>query len=482
MQKQSHPGLLFFILAFVKALSVFLLILSGACGLSAQRAVVVTSVPANTPDGATLFLAGGPNGWDPAAPDWVFTPWEGGPHLLDVPADAPTSFPGKITRGSWATVEGNASGGFLPNRTFDFAEADTLYISVLTWEGTAPPPPDLPENLEVLDDAFFMPQLDRTRRVRVLLPGNYADEPALHYPVLYMHDGQNLFSAQESFAGEWEVDEAMAAFEAEGYPGALIVAVDNGGVHRIDEYTPYAHPQHGGGDGDAYAQFIAETLKPYVDEHYRTLPGREHTGIMGSSLGGLISFYTAVKYQEVFSKAGVFSPSFWFNSLIYDFAAAEGKQEEMRFFFLAGGQESAGLDAQVTDMVDVLGDAGFGTDEVRYDFVPEGQHSEWFWAQEFPEAFEWLFIEAALSTGAVADPNFDVTVFPNPADDAFSLRLPEGVQAASVTLFDQTGRTAAEFGPVTGRCDIGHLRAGLYFLRIEAEGNAAMKKLVKGIR
>ncbi len=471
-----------FILAFVKSISVLLLILAGACGLSAQRAVVVTSVPAATPQDETLYLAGAPNGWDPGTPDWAFEPWQEGSYLLDIPEAAPNSFPGKITRGSWATVEGNASGGFLPNRTFDFAEADTLYISVLTWEGTAPPAPDLPENLEVLDDAFFMPQLDRTRRVRVLLPGNYADEPDLHYPVLYMHDGQNLFSAQESFAGEWEVDEAMAAFEAEGYPGALIVAVDNGGVNRIDEYTPYAHPQHGGGDGDAYAQFIAETLKPYVDEHYRTLPGREHTGIMGSSLGGLISFYTAMKYQEDFSKVGVFSPSFWFNSLIYDFAETEGKREDMRFFFLAGGQESAGLDADVSAMVDLLAEAGFSDEEYRYDFVPSGQHAEWFWAQEFPGAFEWLFIDAALSTRPAADPKFDVTVFPNPADDAFSLRLPDGAQPASVTVYDQTGRTAAEFETVTGRYDIGHLPAGLYFLRVEVGGNAAMKKFVKGIR
>lgn len=442
-----------------------------------QRSVVITSVPANTPDGATIYLAGAPNDWNPGDPDWTFEPWQESSYLLDIPEAAANSFLGKITRGSWDTVEGNASGGFLPDRSFNFSNADTLYISVLTWEGTAPPPSDLPENLEVLDEAFFMPQLDRSRRVRVLLPLNYQAEPEMHYPVLYMHDGQNLFSAQESFAGEWEVDEAMAAFEADGYPGALIVAVDNGGTHRIDEYTPYAHPQHGGGDGAAYAEFITETLKPYVDEHYRTLPGREHTGIMGSSLGGLISFYTAMAYQDVFSKVGVFSPSFWFSSLIYDFAETEGKQAAMKFFFLAGGQESANLDAQVTEMTDVLSEADFASDEWRYDFVSNGQHSEWFWAQEFPEAFEWLFMDASLGTGSSAE--IEIAVFPNPAIDSFSVRTRGGASPASVTVLDQTGRIVLQSTARGDRFEIGHLPAGLYFLRIETAEGTAVEKLIK---
>lgn len=453
-----------------------LCLLTITCGLNAQRAVVISSVPDDTPAGETIYLAGSPNEWNPGDPDWAFTPWQQG-YLLDIPPTAPASFPGKITRGSWATVEGNASGGFLPDRTFNFGATDTLYIAVLSWEGSGSPPSDLPENLEVLDDSFFMPQLDRSRRVRVLLPLNYQTNTEQHYPVLYMHDGQNLFSAQESFAGEWEVDEAMAAFEAEDYPGALIVAVDNGGDERIAEYTPYAHPQHGGGDGDAYAEFIAETLKPHIDENYRTLPDRLHTGIMGSSLGGLISFYCAVKYQEVFSKVGVFSPSFWFNDLIYDFAEAEGKQEAMKFFFLAGGQENESLDAQVTSMTQVLSDAGFTDAEMRYDFVPSGQHSEWFWAQEFPEAFEWLYMEDVLGTRSAEQ--LKIGLFPNPSMEFFTLDFPGNGIIAAVTLVDQFGRTVEQFEPGNRRFDIGHLPAGLYFVQVETAEQAAVLKLVK---
>lgn len=438
----------------------------------AQRAIVITSIPSNTPEGDQIYFAGEPNGWNPGDAEWVFSEttnqW-----VLDLPENTATSFDGKITRGSWQTVEGNETGGFLPDRTFSFAAADTVFIEVLSWEGEFVPD-DLPENLFVFDEAFFMPELDRSRRVRVLLPLDY-EETELDYPVLYMHDGQNLFSTQESFAGEWEVDEAMLAFEEDGYSGAIIVAIDNGGALRIDEYTPYANPIYGGGEGDDYADFIANTLKPAIDQEYRTLPEREHTGIMGSSLGGLISFYTGMKYQDVFSKVGIFSPSFWFTDDIYDFAEEVGKQADMKFYFLAGGQESEGLEADVENMISTLEDEGFQEEEITFQFVPNGQHSEWFWAQEYPDAFEWLYLQNPLSSGGIESPNIEL--YPNPSMDFIHFSgLSETV---TFSIYNLSGRQLQSGSVQKGKIDVRELPAGIYYLKAESSGQQFSEKFIK---
>ena len=463
-----------------------LLCIASHIGL-AQRAVLIESYPATTPGTATLYLAASANQWNPADEAWAFS-LEDGLYLLDISEDSPLTFQGKVTRGTWSSVEGNASGTFLPNRNFDFSESDTLLIEVLSWEDLQNPPSDLPPNVVLLDEAFFMPQLMRSRRVRLFLPSDYDDEGNdAHYPVLYMQDGQNLFSAQEAFAGEWEVDESLLELEEQSYPGAIVVAIDNGGVHRIDEYSPYAHPVHGGGDGAAYAAFLAETLKPYVDEHYRTLPEREHNGIMGSSLGALISFYTALAYQEHFSKVGVFSPSFWFNDSIYDFAYSAGMQHDMRLFFLAGSLESSSLDQQVSDMIDTLTLAGFEPDEMRYDFVEGGQHSEWFWAAHFSEAFQWLYIGETLSTHKVEDAAGRLVPYPNPTESSFRLVGKNGMRADSalleniraLQLMDYSGRVLRQYSGGAGPFDLSTLAGGMYLLRLETASGVYTEKLIK---
>ena len=125
-----------------------------------------------------------------------------------------------------------------------------------------------------------------------------------------MHDGQNLFDEATSYNGEWQVDETMEALSQAGYP-AIVVGIPNLGARRIEEYNPFPDPQHGG-QGQAYVAFIVETLKPLIDQQFRTLPDRLHTGIMGSSMGGLISLYAFFQHREVFGFAGVMSPSLWF--------------------------------------------------------------------------------------------------------------------------------------------------------------------------
>ncbi len=440
----------------------------------AQRAIVITELPANTPVGSMLYLGASANGWNPGLAAWSFGP---APQpVLSIPVEAPSSFEGKVTRGSWTSAEGNASGNFLPNRIFNFSDSDTLFIAIQSWEDVAAGD-DLPPNLFTVSDDFFMPQLDRSRRVQVLLPTGYEQNPTLHYPVLYMHDGQNLFSASEAFSGEWKVDEAMDDFENDGYTGAIIIAIDNGGSFRISEYTPWANPNYGGGEGIQYVEFIVNTLKPNIDENYRTLADRDNTGLMGSSLGGLISHYAGIKYPEVFSKIGVFSPSYWFTDDIYPFTESQGHTGFSRFYFLAGGQESATLEGNMDLMLSTMEGIGFSQAELNYTFVMVGEHSEWFWAQEFPAAFEWLFIDT--TTGLEESEQEAMQLFPNPAGDSIMLKLPEPAADAQVTILDMQGRRVLVPLFNAGMVDVALLQSGSYLVEVKSNDRMWTAKFIK---
>jgi predicted alpha/beta superfamily hydrolase len=171
-------------------------------------------------------------------------------------------------------------------------------------------------NIRVLP-GVHSPELGNTRDILVYLPPSYA-RTLRHYPVIYMHDGQNLFDATTSFAGEWHVDETLERIGGEGIE-AIVVAIPNMGDQRLDEYTPFRDPHRGGGRGAAYLDFIVRTLKPDIDRRFRVRSERTHTGIMGSSLGGLISLYGFFRHPDVFGFAGVMSPALWFaNRAIFD--------------------------------------------------------------------------------------------------------------------------------------------------------------------
>jgi metallo-beta-lactamase class B len=194
------------------------------------------------------------------------------------------------------------------------------------------------------------------------------------------------------------VVESLDSLHALGDRGAIVVAVDNGGTHRLDEYDPWRNPDPtlGGGEGDAYVEFLARTLKPYVDTHYRTLRDAAHTGVLGSSAGGLISLYAALKYPTVFGRAGVFSCACWLaEPRIYGLArAARPRRPAQRFYFVSGALEtpSGGPARDQRRVVDSLAAAGLplGT-SVQSLVRDDGKHAEWFWRREFPAAYRWLF-------------------------------------------------------------------------------------------
>jgi len=157
------------------------------------------------------------------------------------------------------------------------------------------------------------PDASAARDLFVYLPPSYG-EGGRRYPVLYMHDGQNLFDRATSFGSEWEADETLEEASHEGLE-CIVVGIPNAGDGRLDEYSPWRDPRHrAGGRGDAYVDWIVDTVKPLVDAELRTRPERAHTGIAGSSMGGLISLYAFFRRPETFGFVGAMSPAFWFAS------------------------------------------------------------------------------------------------------------------------------------------------------------------------
>ncbi|MEW6707607.1 MAG: alpha/beta hydrolase-fold protein [Pseudomonadota bacterium] len=240
----------------------------------------------------------------------------------------------------------------------------------------------------VLPTPFTIPGLNRQRTVRLYLPPSYASAPERRYPVIYMHDGQNLFDDATSYAGEWGVDETMDAFARVRGFEAIVVGIDNGAEKRMTELNPCDHPEFGVGEGEAYVSFIVGVLKPYIDTHYRTLPGRASTCVFGSSMGGLISDYAIRRHPGVFGKAGVFSPAYWTAPSFWDYAAAHPLPADARVYLYMGGQEGAQMVSLAQRMEGVL--KSQGTPHV-FHLVPNGEHNEPTWRGMFPLAVHWLF-------------------------------------------------------------------------------------------
>jgi predicted alpha/beta superfamily hydrolase len=370
----------------------------------AQLSIKVTAIPVNTPANDNIHIAGNFNNWNEKDTSKILKKQNDGSYFLTLtPSVGTVEY--KFTRGSWQTVEGNATGGFRPNRTFNYTGgAQTIDNQKLSWEGqglnsTAA------VNVRIVSSTFSIPQLNRTRRIWVYLPPNYNADTTKRYPVMYLQDGQNLFDKATSFSGEWEVDETLNNLAGKGDRGCIVVGIDNGGAARINEYSPWKNTRYGGGEGAFYAKFIVETLKPYIDKTFRTRPDRLNTAIGGSSMGGVIAAYTAAEYQQVFSKALIFSPAFWFSDSCYYHMAAMGKRFPMRYYLMAGQLEDNGTVVHDLYKMEKMF-IGIGYQAKKdYIIVPhtDGQHAEWFWAREFGAGYQWLFAENASPTEGVAN-------------------------------------------------------------------------------
>ena len=266
---------------------------------------------------------------------------------------------------------------FLPGWSFS---QDTLSIVKLH---TASP------HVHLLDTAFFMPQLNRSRRIWIYLPEGY-NATAKKYPVLYMQDGQNIFDSYYSGKGEWNVDECLDSLIKNGKPAAIVIGIDSG-LQRVTEYNPYNNETFGEGEGDKYTDFIISTLKPFIDCHYNTLPSKENTIIAGSSMGGLITYYAMLRHPDVFGKAGIFSPAFWAAPAIKGLTDSLAQRLNGKLFFYVGGLEGENYLDDCRDIAEKVG-ARSGT-MIYYINDPVGNHGWQAWKKWFAEFYNWIMAD-----------------------------------------------------------------------------------------
>ncbi len=357
--------------------------------LIGQTTLILESLPSNTPEGTKIFISGDFEGWTGGQKSYELE-FTGAYYKIILPANL-KSISFKFTRGSWDQVEVNQDGNQIENRIIDLSlKKQFLYFSIKNWKDYIDTKSSLSANVKILSEGFEMPNLNKKRRIWIYLPPNY-HESFERYPVLYMHDGQNLFDANTSYSGEWEVDESLDELFDEKGIKIIVIGIDNAGEERIDEYTPWklngfdSNPQ-----GEAYINFIKQTLKPYVDENFRTLSDPKNNGIMGSSLGGLISHYAVLKYPETFGFAGVFSPSFEMAPKSFPFTKNHSQVKSSKIYYMSGDSESENMDLLMKKMVKQMKASGFPSSNIKSKVVAGGKHNEKLWKEEFKDAITWL--------------------------------------------------------------------------------------------
>ncbi|MFY8021189.1 MAG: alpha/beta hydrolase-fold protein [Bacteroidia bacterium] len=443
--------------------------------LKAQVTIQINSVSQNTPANATIFIAGSFNNWNAADSNFIMRK-TGNIYKIILPASNGTA-QFKFTRGSWSSVEGTSNGTFIPNRSFVYSPNAVINCDIAGWEdlktgggsgSTAN------ENVKILSLNFFMPQLNRTRKIWIYLPSDYQSSTK-SYPVLYMHDGQNVFDVTTSFSGEWGVDEALTAREKLGLSTAIVVAIDNGGSKRLDEYSPFVNPQYGGGEGEAYTDFIVQTLKPFIDSAYRTKPEFSFTGIAGSSMGGLISMYAALKYPMVFGKVGIFSPAFWFSDSLLNVIKNADLNKGMKVYFVSGANESKDMVPDMRLYDSLLIAKGLDSSSRYLSVKTDGAHSEWFWKREFPAAFNFLFPPLLNGLDDLED-DASIKVYPNPASQFLVVKSP--IEMDSLYIIHSNGNQLSKKDVLAKetKLDTSSLANGSYILLIYANKKAHFKK------
>lgn len=233
------------------------------------------------------------------------------------------------------------------------------------------------------------PELGNRRDLVIWLPPGYAASDR-RYSVIYMHDGQNLFDARTSYAAPWRVDQAMQK-AGQRSAEAIVVAIPNRGVERIDEYSPYRDSRAGGGKGDRYLDWVINTVKPLIDDQLRTRPDRAHTGMIGSSMGGLITLYAYVRDPSVFGFVGVMSPSLWFAGRSIFSAVAAAPHFPGRIYLDIGAREGKGALDDARHMRDVLITKGYTLgSELWWVEDPKGRHNEVDWGRRLGAALPFL--------------------------------------------------------------------------------------------
>ncbi|MDO9548178.1 MAG: alpha/beta hydrolase-fold protein [Candidatus Marinimicrobia bacterium] len=294
----------------------------------------------------------------------------------------------KFTRGSWDTEPVDSMGNPFSNFSITVTTDTTIIHRFEHWNKKVNPTESTITGTIIHHEALKYRGL-LPRDVHVWLPPCYDNRPDRRYPVLYMHDGQNLFDARTaSFGNEWRIDEiADSLIQTGRIEPLIIVGIDNTN-QRTEEYSLIE-------TGYNYQHFVVDELKPLIDNQYRTIPDRTHTAVGGSSLGGLIAFIFLWEYDHIFSKAICMSPALKIDEfdMVLPIQNYAGPQKDIQFYIDNGGIEvEQQLQPGIDEMLEGLKNKGFhqGMD---YLWIQDqsAEHSEKAWSKRFPLALTFLF-------------------------------------------------------------------------------------------
>ena len=366
-----------------------------ACAQETQVATqtlnLIVNVPAHTPAGSQFYFTGGPEtGCD----------WRPDCHALQAVDAAGLSygeqlqFPAsfkmvefKITRGSWETEAADSEGQPLVNQVAYLNGTSSIAVdSVVTWKDLG----GLGVTGRVIDLGMIAaPQIKASRHVTVWIPSSYSQNTTKRYPVLYMHDGQNLFDPSTSSYGvDWDVDRTMTRIAETSGLEAIVVGIESASdsEEREEEYDVACK-------GKLYADFLIKNLKPLIDSHFRTLPGRETTFTAGASMGATISVDLVWLHPEVFSKALAFSlPVSVHNNSVIEMVNSTAKPSLPISLYVdhGGWGEDRDYKQGVVDFIETLRAHGLTSPQVWYAQFPYHDHTEADWARRLEQPLRWL--------------------------------------------------------------------------------------------
>ncbi len=266
--------------------------------------------------------------------------------------------------------------------------------------------------LEMKEHYLTVPYYNEERRIRVLLPKDYDKEEWASYPVLYMHDGQNIFYSKESFSGySWKIIPTLKNHKE--FPKIIVVGIDNAEDNRLNEYAPWmtdvgSTPETAsvGGDGMVYGDWVVHTVKPFIDETYRTKPDRKNTILAGSSMGGIITAYMGAAYPDIFGNLGVFSLASWFSERDFlRFCDSHPLNNDSKVFIQVGTKEGDEADEQFAPNMNQayidctlhyyqsLLKTGLPMNSIKLLIMANEIHHEKYWADHFVEFLQFVLDE-----------------------------------------------------------------------------------------
>ena len=350
----------------------------------------------NDVDERAVYITGNFNQWDPRNSKFKLNGNSNKEYFIEINDDLlPDKIEYKFTKGGWQSVEIDFCGNVTPNRKIEKKKKevnDFVEKWRLNW---GPFKEEYFPKIQLLSENFFIPQLNKTRKIWALLPYNY-ETANKTYPVLYLQDAQNLFNEGSEY-GNWEIDKKLSLLSEYGRGDVIIIAIEHGDEDRLKEYILDNEMVVKNAEGKKYIRFITDTLKPYVDANYRTKPEREFTGIGGSSLGALISLYGGFLYPEVYSKLMIFSPSLWVEPQ-YNFPMLNFSHPFPTKVYVYGGKLEGSKMTQRIKVFERIMNKLDRKKSINFEFKtsinPEGKHQEFYWSQEFPRAIEWLYYDS----------------------------------------------------------------------------------------